>query len=130
MRISDWSSDVCSSDLLLYVANGRSYVRDAGRTVYHTSLSVGLLGTQIVPEFQDAFHSAIGANKPKGWDHQISDSGEPTNRYTLTLQELALSGRAAGNTDYEINHSVAVTVCHLTEGRAADRGVGKEWVNS
>src|SRR3546814_17822742 len=102
MRISDWSSDVCSSDLqvgalaftpgnikqdevregdrpyasLLYVANGRSYVRDAGRTVYHTSLSVGLLGTQIVPEFQDAFHSAIGANKPKGWDHQISASGE------------------------------------------------------
>src|SRR3546814_11921382 len=83
MRISDVSSDVCSSDLtsngtfqlhsiqvgalaftpgnnkqdevregdrpyasLLYVANGRSYVRDAGRTVYHTSLSVGLLGTQ------------------------------------------------------------------------------------
>src|SRR3546814_17031477 len=70
MRISDWSSDVCSSDLqvgalaftpgnikqdevregdrpyasLLYVANGRSYVRDAGRTVYHTRLSVGLLG--------------------------------------------------------------------------------------
>src|SRR3546814_6344546 len=128
MRISDVSSDVCSSDLtsngtfqlhsiqvgalaftpgnnkqdgvregdrpyasLLYVANGRSYVRDAGRTVYHTSLSVGLLGTQIVPEFQDAFHSAIGANKPKGWDHQISDSGEPTIRseeHTSELQSL------------------------------------------
>src|SRR3546814_16036544 len=115
MRISDWSSDVCSSDLLLYVANGRSYVRDAGRTVYHTSLSVGLLGTQIVPEFQDAFHSAIGANKPKGWDHQISDSGEPTIRYTLTRQDLALSGRPAGNTDYEIKHSVAGSVGYLTE---------------
>src|SRR3546814_3948602 len=150
MRISDVSSDVCSSDLtsngtfqlhsiqvgalaftpgnnkqdgvregdrpyasLLYVANGRSYVRDAGRTVYHTSLSVGLLGTQIVPEFQDAFHSAIGANKPKGWDHQISDSGEPTIRYTLTRQDLALSGHAAGNTYHEIKHSVAGSVGYL-----------------
>src|SRR3546814_15021109 len=152
MRISDVSSDVCSSDLtsngtfqlhsiqvgalaftpgnnkqdgvregdrpyasLLYVANGRSYVRDAGRTVYHTSLSVGLLGTQIVPEFQDAFHSAIGATKPTRWEHHISDSGEPSIRLPFTSQDLAPPGYAVGYTHYEIKHTSADRVRHMTE---------------
>lgn len=104
---------------LLYLANGRSYIGDGNGPVYHTSLSIGLLGTRIVPEFQNGFHGAIGANKPKGWDHQISDSGEPTFRYTLTRQDLALAGHTAGNTDYEVKHSVAGSIGYLTEGSVA-----------
>lgn len=104
---------------LLYLANGRSYIGDGSGPVYHTSLSIGLLGTRIVPEFQNGFHGAIGANKPKGWDHQISDSGEPTFRYTLTRQDLALAGHTAGNTDYEVKHSVAGSIGYLTEGSVA-----------
>src|SRR3546814_17832218 len=32
MRISDWSSDVCSSDLIYFVANGRRRAEDLGCT--------------------------------------------------------------------------------------------------
>lgn len=104
---------------LLYLANGRSYIGDGSGPVYHTSLSVGLLGTRIVPEFQDSFHGAIGANKPRGWDHQISEGGEPTFRYTLTRQDLQWSGRGAAATNYEVKSAVAGSVGYLTEGSAA-----------
>jgi hypothetical protein len=104
---------------LLYIANGRSYIGDGNGAVYHTSLSIGLLGTRIVPEFQDDFHSLIGANKPRGWHHQISNDGEPTFRYTLTRQDLQRAGLSFGATHYEVKSAVAVSLGYLTEGSAA-----------
>jgi hypothetical protein len=103
---------------LLHIASGRSYVSDTS-TVYHTSLSVGVLGLQIVPEFQDDFHSLIGARKPRGWDHQIADGGEPTFRYSLTRQDLRLSGSTFGGTSYEFKSGVAGSFGYLTEGSIA-----------
>jgi hypothetical protein len=104
---------------LLYVANGRSYVRGADSTVYHSSFSVGVLGTRAVPEFQDQFHGAIGAQKPKGWDHQISDGGEPTFRYTVTRQDLQRAANTGASTRYEIKSAVAGSVGYLTEASTA-----------
>ncbi|MGH8446835.1 MAG: lipid A deacylase LpxR family protein [Solimonas sp.] len=104
---------------LAYIANGRSYISSDEGTVYHTSFSVGVLGTKLVPEFQRDFHQAIGARKPQGWDHQISDGGEPTFRYTLTRQDLQLHGDTAGRTRYEIKSATAGSVGYLTEGSVA-----------
>ncbi|WP_169729325.1 lipid A deacylase LpxR family protein [Solimonas soli] len=104
---------------LAYVANGRSYITGDESTVYHTSLSVGVLGTHLVPEFQDRFHEMIGARKPRGWDHQIADGGEPTFRYTLTRQDLRFAGTTGGGTRYEVKSAAAGSVGYLTEGTAA-----------
>ncbi|NGY05219.1 lipid A deacylase LpxR family protein [Solimonas terrae] len=104
---------------LLYVANGRSYIGDGSGPVYHSSLSIGVLGLHVVPEFQDAFHSMIGARKPRGWDHQISSGGEPTFRYTLTRQDLQLAGASIDHTHYEFKSAVAASIGYLTEGSAA-----------
>ncbi len=104
---------------LLYVANGRSYVRGADLTVYHTSFSIGVLGTRAVPEFQDQFHGAIGAHKPQAWDHQISDGGEPTFRYTATRQDLQRAAESGARTRYEIKSAIAGSVGYLSEVSAA-----------
>jgi len=104
---------------LAYIANGRSYITSDEDTVYHTSFSLGLLGTELVPEFQDGFHELIGANKPRGWDHQISDGGEPTFRYTLTRQDLRYAAATSARTRLEVKSAVAGSVGYLTEGTVA-----------
>lgn len=104
---------------LVYLANGRSYVRAEGRTVFHSSLAIGLLGTELLPRFQRALHSALGVDKPRGWDHQIADGGEPTFRYTLTRQDLQAAGATGSTTRYELKSAVAGGLGYLTEGSAA-----------
>ncbi len=103
---------------LAYVANGRSYV-SGGTTVYHTSFSLGVLGSGLVPAFQRTFHRAIGARRPRGWNHQIADGGEPTFRYTLTRQDLRLAASSGPRTRYEIKSAVAGSVGYLSEGSVA-----------
>ena len=62
-------------------------------TVWASSLTLGLLGTGVAESVHRGFHRVIGGDKPHGYDHQISDGGEPTLRYTLRRQ--ALLGRQA-----------------------------------
>ena len=57
-------------------------------TVWASSLTVGLLGTGVAESLHRGFHRVIGGDKPHGYDHQISDGGEPTLRYTLRRQAL------------------------------------------
>ncbi|NKF21359.1 lipid A deacylase LpxR family protein [Solimonas marina] len=104
---------------LLYLANGRSYIGDGKGPVYHTSFTIGVLGLNAVAEFQDGFHSMIGARTPHGWNHQISDGGEPTFRYTLTRQDRQLAGASVADTHYEVKTAVAGSVGYLTEGTVA-----------
>src|SRR3546814_6594936 len=58
MRISDWSSDVCSSDLRL-------------RT---TQLRVGIVGPSAQgKKVQNGWHKIIGTERFEGWDNQLHD---------------------------------------------------------
>src|SRR3546814_15981204 len=52
MRISDWSSDVCSSDLT-FLINGRAWV-----TTDRWNRSLELFARYVMPQFQDHQHMA------------------------------------------------------------------------
>lgn len=55
---------------------------------WRTSLTFGILGLDIVGDLQNDVHKAIGSEEAKGWEHQISDGGEPTARYSIARQRL------------------------------------------
>ncbi len=61
-------------------------------TAFGSEFLVGLLGTNLSENFQTEFHRAYRSVSntdepvdPLGWDHQISDGGEPTLRYRLSF---------------------------------------------
>lgn len=104
---------------IVYLANSR-LTRDASRpdVVKQTTLTVGLLGLPLTADLQEGFHDVIGSEKPEGWDHQISDGGEPTFRYSYAIQKLALRGEA-GNTTYEIKPAFETGVGFITDANVS-----------
>ena len=67
----------------LFLANSQQVTFPDKNWVLQSALTIGLLGTQIGPEFQNLIHSATGSEPPRGWNNQISDGGELTGKYTL-----------------------------------------------
>lgn len=100
---------------IVYLANGRNYIRDRDSPVYHSSVAVGILGLRIAGALQNGLHRAIGSEDAEGWAHQISAGGEPTVRYTLARQDLLASDFQQHRTEFELKSSVAGSVGYLTD---------------
>jgi hypothetical protein len=103
---------------IVYLANSRTTVVDAD-SAYQSSFAVGVLGLDLGKAVQRTLHSAIAADEPRGWDHQISDGGEPTARYTLARLGLQSAFQADGGSRLELKDSVAVSAGYITEVNAA-----------
>jgi hypothetical protein len=73
---------------LFFVSNGRRYVAPDSSTAYDSSLTLGELGLESADGVQRALHRLTHSPQPQGWNHQISDGGEPTARYSIARQEL------------------------------------------
>jgi hypothetical protein len=99
---------------LTFASFGRSTVDPSRSLVLKTELTLGVLGLPIARGVQTFIHDSLrpdGADpdgevyaKPRGWPNQISNGGEPTGKYTATLQkgasesrfhDLAFSGEAS-----------------------------------
>lgn len=76
----------------LFVANAQQVTFPKQRWALQSALTLGLVGTDIGPAFQNSIHSATGSEKPNGWGNQISDGGEPTARYSVIGHKNFLSG--------------------------------------
>lgn len=72
----------------LYISNTEAMVVPKSNIVYQTILSIGFLGLDLAGDVQKSLHKALGAEKPLGWDNQISSGGELTAKYTLSAQKL------------------------------------------
>ncbi|MGB3622801.1 MAG: lipid A deacylase LpxR family protein [Ketobacter sp.] len=72
---------------LVYLTNSRIYYVNGGTDAWSSSLTLGVLGLTLMEAAQSAVHSATGSEKARGWDHQISDGGEPTFRYQLAYHD-------------------------------------------
>jgi hypothetical protein len=95
---------------LIYIASVGEHVCPGTQRVLRSHLSVGMLGSSIVGDIQNAVHDAIGSAEEAGWGRQISDGGEPTLRYSASLQSLiAQRGRL------ELKHTSTVSVGYITE---------------
>ena len=61
-----------------------------------TELGVGFLGLDVSQRIQTWIHERLGADKPSGWNHQISDGGELTGFYHVAFRRrLTPFSRAA-----------------------------------
>jgi hypothetical protein len=104
---------------IVYLANSRTTVQADARTAYQSSFAVGVLGLDVAKASQRSLHAAVAADEPRGWDHQISEGGEPTARYTLARLNLAAARGAGRGAHLELKDSVAVSAGYITELNAA-----------
>lgn len=57
--------------------------------VVETKLTFGVLGLELGEKFQAEVHRHFAQNRiPEGWEHQISDGGEPTVKYQYQKRKL------------------------------------------
>ncbi len=96
---------------LVYLASSRERLDIRNRVAWKSTLSVGVLGLDLLGDFQNDIHSAIGANPARGWDNQISRGGEPTARYTVARQQHVTTLFD----NLEIKSTVQGSVGYLTE---------------
>lgn len=95
---------------LIYIASIGEHICTDTRRVVRSQLSVGILGSPWVGDIQNAVHSAIGSEKETGWDRQISAGGEPTLRYSVSLQSLI-----AQHGSLELKHTRSLSLGYITE---------------
>lgn len=107
---------------LVYLGNKRVFADDD--SALGIDMQVGILGSGISREVQQALHETwrelSGNNEPvdpKGWDHQISDGGEPTVGLRVSYAEKLsppgkpwdLAGTASISLGYQTNASVGLS---------------------
>lgn len=95
---------------LIYAASVGEHVCPDTRRALRTQLSIGVLGSALPGEIQNAVHQAIGSEQETGWDRQISDGGEATLRYSASLQSLLVQSGSL-----ELKHTSSVSVGYITE---------------
>lgn len=74
---------------LFSMTSTRMTVTGYADPVWASALTIGVVGTSAGKELHRQFHKTFGGEVPNGYDHQISDGGEPTFKYTVRRQALA-----------------------------------------
>jgi hypothetical protein len=114
---SDVNNDDRPYASLVFLANSRVNLQDDGQTAIQSTLTVGVLGTRIAENLQKQIHALTESEPPKGWQHQISNGGEPTLRYTYAHQRLWLV--SDGEHHIEVKYSNEGSIGFLTEANSA-----------
>lgn len=63
---------------LVFLTSSSLQQSSDGMRATHGGISIGILGLRLMGAIQESYHESLGDNVPQGWDHQISDGGEPT----------------------------------------------------
>ena len=100
---------------IVYTASSRLTEDAAHDVVSQSTLTLGVLGLPVVGGVHRAAHQLIGNPLPNGYDHQISDGGEPTFRYALSRHRLLASGARKENRPYSLRFGYGASVGYLTE---------------
>ena len=103
---------------LIYVASSRLTQDASHRAVYQSTLTLGVLGLPIVGNVHRAAHGLIDNPLPSGYDHQISDGGEPTFRYAFSKHRLLASGGRNEKRPYSVRFGFGASVGYITEANA------------
>jgi hypothetical protein len=80
---------------LFSLTSTRMTVAGDADPVWSSAFTIGVLGTGLGKNLHRGFHRLIGNDLPNGYDHQISEGGEPTLKYTVRRQALALDSSDA-----------------------------------
>jgi hypothetical protein len=104
---------------LMFLTTAQIEVPDRPNRAHYSSLTLGMLGLEIGESLQKGVHRIFGAQEPQGWDHQVSDGGEPTLRFVRAEQWLLGSDDSPGTNDRETKLTLSGSVGFLTEASAA-----------
>lgn len=96
---------------LVYLSNTREQIDLVENIAWKSTLTLGVLGLDVVGELQNHVHKAVAGKQAQGWDNQISDGGELTGRYVLARQQYfdQLSDKV------EIKSTIQGSIGYLTE---------------
>jgi hypothetical protein len=89
---------------------------DENRSSY-AALSIGALGLPFSESLHRAVHAITGSDSPSGYEHQISEGGEPTARIVYANRRLLAGGDAGRGTDAWVTW--AASAGYLTETSVA-----------
>jgi hypothetical protein len=109
---------------LLFVSNTRQTVDLDRQVSYQSVFALGVLGTDIPRAAQDGIHGVIGSEKPRGWDNQISDGGEPTANYVVNRQEPIWLDDDRRGRDLDVRSTIGASVGYTTQVMA---GINWRW---
>lgn len=98
---------------MVYISSSRVQVNPEEQVAWHSTLTLGALGLSLAGDIQNGVHKVIGAERTEGWDHQISDGGEPTARYAVARQKTL----PVSSDNLEIKSTVEGSVGYITEAR-------------
>ena len=96
---------------LIYVSSTSERYDAARQVSWQSTLTFGFMGLNIVGDIQDKIHSKIGSQRPRGWNSQISEGGEPTARYSVARQRLMYKS----DSGLEIKTTTQASVGYITE---------------
>lgn len=98
---------------LVYLSSAREQIDWVNNRAWKSTLTLGLLGTNIAGDLQNRVHEITNSTKAEGWNNQISEGGELTARYQLALQQpLVVSDNA------ELKSTLQLSVGYITEASA------------
>lgn len=100
---------------LAFFANSEETILPARKVAYRSTFLLGLLGTNLGKEVQTTLHKINGANKPQGWANQISNAGEPTLKYSLSMQKVNFMRHSDSGSDYEIRTGIEGNIGYSTD---------------
>ncbi len=96
---------------LVYVASTSEHYDPRAEVSWQTTLTLGVMGLDLVGDIQDAVHALYGGTEPLGWETQISAGGEPTARYSVSRQQLLYRS----GSKLELKSTLAGSVGYITE---------------
>lgn len=104
---------------LLYLTTSQVNVSEYKNRAHYSSFTVGILGLGIGKSLQKGVHEVVGGDDPRGWDHQVSDGGEPTARFVHAEQWLLGANEPNVTNGKETKLTLAGSAGFLTEASAA-----------
>ncbi|MCE3251611.1 MAG: lipid deacylase LpxR family protein, partial [Cellvibrio sp.] len=96
---------------LVYLSSSREQVDLVKNLAWKSTLTVGVLGLDVVGELQNLAHQITNGEKAQGWHNQISDGGELTGRYVIAQQKYFNNF----SEDVEIKSTLQASLGYLTE---------------
>lgn len=96
---------------IIYLSNTQELPTKSENVVWRSTLTVGILGLDIVGDVQNEVHEFVGSDLANGWAHQISDGGEITARYSIAKQRRW----DVSNPNIELKTTSQASVGYITE---------------
>lgn len=113
------SADVVIDDRpyssLLYLSVGRTYWESHSGDAWTSSLTLGVLGLDVFESGQRQAHRIMGSEDARGWEHQISNGGEPTFRYHLGYHDSLMDNTPSS----KLKATYYLSLGYLTEAGVA-----------